>query len=79
MSSTDLDPQGLAGRIEELLEAITADGGPAVGHSGGFLGINSKLDMYLGSGWTAIVMSNYSQGAGPVQTKMTRLIAASGN
>ena len=33
MSSTDLDPQGLAGRIEELLEGITADGGPAVGHA----------------------------------------------
>jgi len=33
MASTDLDAQGLAGRIEELLEAITADGGPAVGHA----------------------------------------------
>ena len=33
MSSTDLDPQGLAGRIEELLDAITAEGGPAVGHA----------------------------------------------
>src|SRR4051795_702924 len=33
MSSVDLDPQGLAGRIEELLEGITADGGPAGGHA----------------------------------------------
>ena len=33
MASTDLDPQGLAGRIEELLEGIAADGGPAVGHA----------------------------------------------
>jgi len=33
VASTDLDPQGLAGRIEELLEGITADGGPAVGHA----------------------------------------------
>ncbi|HEY4419212.1 MAG TPA: hypothetical protein VGN22_06835 [Pseudonocardia sp.] len=33
MASTDLDPQGLARRIEELLEGITADGGPAVGHA----------------------------------------------
>jgi len=33
MASTDLDPQGLAGRSEELLEAITTDGGPAVGHA----------------------------------------------
>ena len=54
-------------------------GGPSTGHSGGFLGINSNLEMFLGSGWTAIVMSNYSQGAQPVQTKMSRLIAASGN
>jgi Fe-S cluster biogenesis protein NfuA len=33
MSSTDLDPQGLAGRIEELLEGITTEGGPAVGYA----------------------------------------------
>jgi CubicO group peptidase (beta-lactamase class C family) len=45
------------------------------GHGGGFTGINSNLDMYLGSGWSAIVMSNYSRGAGPVQTKMRELIA----
>lgn len=51
-------------------------GGAAVGHSGGFIGINSNLDMYLGSGWTAIVMSNYSRGAGPVLTKMERMIEA---
>ncbi len=47
------------------------------GHGGGFTGINSNLDMYLGSGWSAIVMSNYSRGAGPVQSKMRELIAAS--
>ncbi|MEO7658118.1 MAG: hypothetical protein ABIV48_00760, partial [Pyrinomonadaceae bacterium] len=35
------------------------------GHSGGFPGISSNLDMYLGSGWTAIVMSNYSRGSSP--------------
>lgn len=33
MSSVDLDPQGLAVRIDELLESITADGGPGVGHA----------------------------------------------
>ncbi len=47
------------------------------GHSGGFPGISSNLDMYLASGWTAIVMSNYSRASGPVETKMTNLIAAS--
>ena len=49
------------------------------GHGGGFTGINSNLDMYLGSGWSAIVMSNYSRGAGPVQAKMDQLIASAGN
>ena len=46
------------------------------GHGGGFTGINSNLDIYLASGWSAIVMSNYSRGAGPVQSKMRQLIAA---
>ncbi|HKP11660.1 MAG TPA: serine hydrolase domain-containing protein [Blastocatellia bacterium] len=47
-----------------------------VGHSGGFIGINSNLDMFLGSGWTAIVMSNYSRGAQPVQQAMRDLVLA---
>ncbi len=46
------------------------------GHSGGFPGISSNLDMFLGSGWTAIVMSNYSRGSGPVSKKMVELISA---
>jgi CubicO group peptidase (beta-lactamase class C family) len=49
------------------------------GHSGGFSGISSNLDMYLGSGWTAIVMSNYSRGSVPISQKMERLIGSSGN
>jgi CubicO group peptidase (beta-lactamase class C family) len=44
------------------------------GHGGGFPGISSNLDMFLGTGWTAIVMSNYSRGAQPVQQKMRELI-----
>ena len=46
------------------------------GHGGGFPGINSNLDMFLGTGWTAIVMSNYSRGAQPVQKKMRELVRA---
>jgi CubicO group peptidase (beta-lactamase class C family) len=46
------------------------------GHSGGFPGISSNLDMFLGNGWTAIVMSNYTRGSGPVSTKMAELISA---
>ncbi len=46
----------------------------AVGHGGGFLGISSNLDMFLGTGWTAVVMSNYSRGAQSVQQKMFDLV-----
>jgi CubicO group peptidase (beta-lactamase class C family) len=45
-----------------------------VGHGGGFPGISSNLDIFLGTGWTAIVMSNYSRGAQPVQEKMRSLV-----
>ena len=47
-----------------------------VGHSGGFPGIHSNLDMFLGTGWTAIFMSNYGRGAPPVQQKMRELVQA---
>jgi len=45
-----------------------------VGHSGGFAGISSNLDMFLDSGYTAIVMSNYGGGSQPVSRKMQELI-----
>ncbi len=55
-------------------------GGPPndrrVGHSGGFPGISSNLDMFLDSGYTAIVMSNYDGGSRAVSSKMQQLIAA---
>jgi CubicO group peptidase (beta-lactamase class C family) len=46
------------------------------GHSGGFPGISSNLEMFPGSGWTAIVTSNYSRGGQPVMQKMRNLIGA---
>ncbi len=46
------------------------------GHSGGFPGISSNLDMFLDSGYTAVVMSNYGSGSRPVSSKMQELIAA---
>ena len=49
------------------------DGGP-VGHSGGFDGISSNLDMYLESGYVAVVMSNYGGGSSPVSARMRELI-----
>ncbi|MGD2108798.1 MAG: serine hydrolase domain-containing protein [Phycisphaerae bacterium] len=45
-----------------------------VGHGGGFPGINSNLDMYLDTGYTAVVMSNHDQGAQPVQSKIRELL-----
>lgn len=46
-----------------------------VGHSGGFAGISANLDMFLDSGYTAVVMSNYDGAARPVSAKMRELIA----
>ena len=46
------------------------------GHSGGFAGINSNLDMFLGSGHTAVVLSNYGNAAGPVADKLRAVVAA---
>lgn len=50
--------------------------GRRVGHSGGFVGISSNLDMYMDGGYTTVVMSNYSGAAGPVVRKMAALVKA---
>ncbi len=52
------------------------EGNRIVGHGGGFPGINSNLDMFLDSGYTAAVMSNYDRGAQPINSKIRELIAA---
>ncbi|MCG8416881.1 MAG: beta-lactamase family protein [Proteobacteria bacterium] len=52
-------------------------GGPGnriVGHDGGFAGISANLDMYLDSGFTVAVMSNYDAGAMLVSEKISMLI-----
>lgn len=51
-------------------------GNRIVGHGGGFPGINSNLDMFLDTGYTAVVMSNYDGGARPVQSKIRELLDA---
>ncbi|UCF79391.1 MAG: beta-lactamase family protein [Candidatus Eiseniibacteriota bacterium] len=45
-----------------------------VGHSGGFAGINSNLSMFLDTGYTCAVMSNYDMGAHRVVTKIEELL-----
>ena len=47
-----------------------------VGHSGGFPGINSQLDIYLNNDYTVAVMSNYSGGAQPVIERSRALLAS---
>jgi CubicO group peptidase (beta-lactamase class C family) len=53
-------------------------GGPAgkvVGHSGGFDGINSVLDIYVDSGYIVAVMSNVDNGASPLAARIGRTLA----
>src|SRR5829696_5932038 len=51
-------------------------GGKVVGHSGGFPGINSQLDIYVGEDYTLAVMSNHGDGAQPIIDKARSLILA---
>lgn len=46
-----------------------------VGHAGGFLGVNSWLDVYLDDGYTVIIMSNYDPPiANRMATKLRQVI-----
>ncbi|MDH4196940.1 MAG: beta-lactamase family protein [Candidatus Aminicenantes bacterium] len=49
--------------------------GKVVGHSGGFPGINSKLDIYLAAGYIVAVMSNIDSGASPVAAAVGQKLA----
>lgn len=48
-----------------------------VGHGGGFAGISSNLDLFVGpshEGYTAVVLSNVDQGARPVAQKIVEMV-----
>ena len=47
------------------------------GHSGGFIGISSNLDLFLADGYTAVVLSNYGRASRPVVRKIRELVQAS--
>jgi CubicO group peptidase (beta-lactamase class C family) len=53
------------------------------GHAGGFQGISNKIDFFVHSGWTAIVLSNYTvnlfETSAPLVVKMRELVEASGS
>jgi len=48
--------------------------GKIVGHSGGFDGINSNLDIFVDAGYIVAVMSNISNGASPLARKIQTLL-----
>ena len=45
-----------------------------VGHNGGFPGISSNLDMFKGTGYTAVVLSNYGGASRAVVEKIRALV-----
>jgi CubicO group peptidase (beta-lactamase class C family) len=47
-----------------------------IGHSGGFPGISSNLDIFKKSGYVAVVQSNYGGGSMPVVQKIRALVRA---
>ena len=53
-----------------------APGNRIVGHGGGFPGISANLDIYLDTGYTAAVMSNYDRGASLINDKIRELLQA---
>jgi len=54
---------------------VQSPGGKAVGHAGGFPGINSQLDIYLDSGYIVAAMSNHDNGASPLANRIGRTLA----
>ena len=45
-----------------------------VGHSGGFPGISSNLDLFKGTGYVAVVLSTYGGASQPVVEKIRSLV-----
>ena len=59
--NTDRGDRYAYGMVEARVNGVRI-----VGHSGGFPGINSQLDMYPDLGYTVAIMSNYDGAAQPV-------------
>jgi CubicO group peptidase (beta-lactamase class C family) len=56
-------------------QVVQGPAGQVVGHSGGFSGINSRLDIYVDSGYIVAAMCNYDNGAGPLAARIGEILA----
>jgi len=56
-------------------QVVQGPGGKVVGHSGGFPGINSQLDICVDSGYVVAAMCNYDSGASPLAAKIGSILA----
>jgi hypothetical protein len=52
--------------------------GKVIGHGGGFIGINANLDVFIESGYVAVVLANYGGAAAPVSTRIRELVGRIG-
>ena len=53
---------------------FTADRPGIAGHSGGYVGTSTNVDLFLEDGYTAIMLSNYGQSGMPVVERMRELV-----
>jgi len=49
--------------------------GKVVGHSGGFAGINGRLDIFVDKGYIVAVLSNIDRGASPIARRINQMLA----
>jgi D-alanyl-D-alanine carboxypeptidase len=61
-------------RYAYLFEEKIVNGHRIIGHSGGAAGINATLAMYMESGYTVAIMSNYDGGVGLLRARIEELL-----
>ena len=56
---------------------FSVDAGRGIaGHSGGFAGTSNNVDIFLGSGYTAVVLSNYGMSGRPIVERIRAMVGA---
>lgn len=66
-------------RYAYLFQEKIINGYRIIGHSGGALGINSNLSMYMDSGYTVAIMSNYDNGMVLLNRRIEKLLTQNEN